>query len=302
MSNINITRIAKDLTSFFEGDSKNIGYFLTKVAVALIVYIIAVKLIKWFCSLLEKRLIKSALPIETRTFLTSVSKVALHILVILFIAAQLGINETSVAALVASAGVAIGLALQGGLSNLAAGAVIILAKPFVAGDYITESTHNYEGTVKKIELYYTTLATYDNRMVIIPNSVLAGNTIINTTAMAERRLEIIFGIYYESDLKQAKTIIRLILDNDEEINHKKEIEVFVEELAPDAVKIGFWAWVKSEDYFDVRWKINEKIKEAFDQGHIEICHTRLASNVRVNETKVDLHTTSSQAPHNIKEN
>lgn len=277
MADIDVNKIIKGISDFFDSDSKNIGHFLAKVAVALVVYIIAARLINWFCRMLEKRLIKSAIPKETRTFLSSVSKVALHLLVILLIAAQLGISETSVAALVASAGVAIGLALQGGLSNLAAGAVIILAKPFVAGDYIIESTHNYEGTVKKIELYYTTIATYDNQLVVIPNSVLGGNTIVNATAMEERRLEIIFGIYYESDLKKAKEILRSILEDDEEINHDKDIEVFVEELATDAVKIGFWAWVKSDDYFDMRWKINEKIKEAFDQGHIEICHNRPAS-------------------------
>ena len=274
MPGLDTNKMIEDIMDFFDNDSQNIGHFLVKVALALIVYFIATKLIKWFCKFLEKRLIKSAMPKETRTFLTSVSKVVLHILVILFIAAQLGINETSVAALVASAGVAVGLALQGGLSNLAAGAVIILSKPFVAGDYIVESTKGYEGTVKKIELYYTTITTYDNKLVIIPNSVLSSNIIVNETAMEERRLEIIFGIYYESDLKKAKEILRSILADDEGIKHDKEIEVFVEELASDVVKIGFWAWVKSDDYFSMRWKINEKIKEAFDQGHIEICHTR----------------------------
>jgi len=271
----NISKMVQDITKFFDSDSQNIGHFLIKVVIALIVYLIAVKLIKGLCKVLEKYLIKSAMPKETRTFLTSVGKVILHILVILLIAGQLGINETSVAALIASAGVAIGLALQGGLSNLAAGAIIILAKPFVAGDYIIGSNHNYEGTVKKIELYYTTIATYDNQLVVIPNSILGANAIVNTTAMEERRLEIIFSIYYEADLDKTKEILRLILANDDEINHDKEIEVFVEELGSDTVKIGFWAWVKSDDYHKMRWKINGKIKEAFDQGHIEMCHTRM---------------------------
>jgi len=283
MANLNVNQIAEDISNFFDNDSQNIGHFLIKVGIALVAYFIAAKLIGWLCKGMEKRLIKSAMPKETRTFVSSLAKVGLHILVLLFIAAQLGINETSVAALVASAGVAIGLAIQGGLSNLAAGAIIILAKPFVAGDYIIESTNGKEGTVKKIELYYTTLETYDNEMVVIPNSILAGNIIVNTTATDERRLEIIFGIYYESDVKKAKEILRDILENDEEITRKKDIKVFVEELATDCVKLGFWAWVKSENYFDMWWKINEKIKEAFDQGHIELFHTRLVSNVRMHE-------------------
>ena len=283
MSKLNANQIAEDISNFFDNDSQNIGHFLIKVGIALVAYFIAAKLIGWLCKGMEKRLIKSAMPKETRTFVSSLAKVGLHILVLLFIAAQLGINETSVAALVASAGVAIGLAMQGGLSNLAAGAIIILAKPFVAGDYIIESTNGKEGTVKKIELYYTTLETYDNEMVVIPNSILAGNIIVNTTATDERRLEIIFGIYYESDVKKAKEILRDILENDEEITRKKDIKVFVEELATDCVKLGFWAWVKSDNYFDMWWKINEKIKEAFEQGHIELFHTRLVSNVRRHE-------------------
>ena len=275
MTDFSIKGITQNIERFFDGNSKSVWQFLAKVVIALIVYFVATKLIKWLCKMLEKRLIKSAMPKETRTFLISVSKVVLHILVILFIAAQLGISETSVAALVASAGVAIGLALQGGLSNLAAGAVIILAKPFVAGDYIIESSNHYEGTVKKIELYYTTLATYDNQMVVIPNSVLGGNTIINTTAMEERRLEIIFSISYDADLRKAKEILRVLLDNDTGINHGKDVEVFVAELAPDAVKLGFRAWVKNGDYANVRWQINEKAKEAFDQGHIEMYRKRV---------------------------
>ena len=280
-----ITEVFNSVVSFLESDSKSIGHFLAKVAIALLVYFIAAKLIKGICKLLERRLIKSPMPVETRTFLSSVVKVALHLLVVLLIAASLGVNETSVAALLASGGVALGLALQGGLSNLAAGSIIILTKPFVAGDYIIESTHGYEGTVNKIELYYTTIETYDNQMVVIPNAILGDNIIINTTAVEERRLEIVFGIYYESDLKKAKAILRQILEEDDEIIRKDDIEVFVEELSPDAVRIGFWAWVKSDCHVEMGWKINEKIKEAFDQGHIEICHKRLVSNVHLDENK-----------------
>ena len=267
--------VITSISEYFKKDIPVVGQFVLKMIMALIVYLILAKIIKWSCRTLEKRLIKSAIPKEMRTFLTSFSKVALHVVVIFTIAGQLGVKESSVMAILASAGIGIGLALQGGLSNLAAGVIIILAKPFVAGDYITESVHSYEGTVKKIELYYTTLATFDNQMVVIPNSVLAGNTIINVTAMEERRLEIIFGIYYESDLQKAKDILLTILKNDSGVIQDRDINVFVEELGPQAVRIGLWAWVKNEDYYNIRWEINEKIKEAFDQGHIEICHTRL---------------------------
>jgi Small-conductance mechanosensitive channel len=285
MKDLSFNAISEMIFKYLEDDIPAIGRFVFKMALALLVYFILSKIIKWICNTIEKNLIKSAIPKETRTFLTSFSKVALHVVVIMMIAGQLGAKESSVMAILASAGIGIGLALQGGLSNLAAGVVIILAKPFVAGDYITESANNYEGTVKKIELYYTTLATFDNQMVVIPNSVLAGNTIVNVTAMEHRRLEIIFGIYYESNLQVAKDILFSILRNDEDIIQDKEINVFVEELGAQSVQIGLWAWVKNSDYFDVRWKINEKIKEAFDQGHIAICHTRLVSNGKMEDKK-----------------
>ena len=274
MEDLDINSIPERISEYFTNGIPVIGQFLVKVILALIIYFILAKLIKLFCRFLEKQMIKSAIPKETRTFLNSFSKVALHVLVIFVIAGQVGIKESSVAAILASAGIGIGLALQGGLSNLAAGVIIILAKPFVASDYIIESTNNYEGAVKKIELYYTTLATFDNQMVVIPNSILAGKTIINVTAMEERRLEIILDIYYEADLNKAKATLLKILNGDEGIIQEREINVFVEALGTQTVQLGLWAWVTNDDYDDVRWRINEKIKEAFDQGDIEICHSR----------------------------
>jgi len=272
MADLDISNISRKISEYFVNGIPVMGQFLIKVILALVIYVILAKLITLFCRSLEKQMIKSAIPKETRTFLNSFGKVALHVLVIFVIAGQIGIKESSVAAILASAGIGIGLALQGGLSNLSAGVVIILAKPFVAGDYIIESTNNYEGTVRKIELYYTTLATFDNQMVVIPNSILAGKTIINVTAMEERRLEIILNIYYESDLKAAKATLLEILNDEEGIIQEREINVFVEVLGAQTIQLGLWAWVKNDDYNKVRWEINEKIKAAFDQGRIEMCH------------------------------
>ena len=142
----------------------------------------------------------------------SVSKIGLYTILVLGIAMQFGLQESSVAAAVASAGVAIGLALQGGLSNFVGGFLILVFHPFQVGDYII--TQGYEGTVRKIEILYTTLQTVDNRRVIVPNGNLANNVMVNVTAAEKRKLEIKVGISYESSIQKAKDFMeRLILEH-----------------------------------------------------------------------------------------
>lgn len=250
------------------------GVFLT-VTLAIAAYYIGSKLIKWICGVLKKYLAKSNAPLEAITFLTSFAKTVLYILLVFSIATRVGVKESSVAALLASGGLAFGLALQGGLSNLAAGIIILLVKPFVAGDYIIESNGGNEGTVKKIEMYYTTLTTYDNRMVVIPNSALAGSTITNVTAMDERKLQSIIGISYEADLRRAKEILLALLQSDADVLADREMKIFVDSLDETSVKLGFRVWVKTDCYGDAKWRLNEKIKVSFDQAGIEIYHKRM---------------------------
>lgn len=265
---------------YFDRHLSSIGAFCLKVLLAILAYYIGAKLIKWVCRIFRKSLEKSSAPIEATTFLTSFIQAALYILMIFIIAMRLGVEASSVAALLASAGVALGLALQGGLSNLAGGVIILFLKPFVAGDYIIESTGGNEGTVKKIELYYTTLTTFDNRMVVIPNSTIANSTITNVTAMDERKLEIIVGISYQSDLRRAKDIIFLLLQKDEAILSDREIDVFVESLGETSVRIGFRAWVKTDQYMTAQWRLNEKIKIGFEETGIDIFHNQMNVHIK----------------------
>ena len=189
---------------------------------------------------------------------------------ILTIAGQLGVDKTSVAALVGSAGVAISLALQGGLSNFAGGLIIMFLRPFSVGDYIIENGNNIEGTVEKIELYYTTLMTVDSRRIVIPNSTLTGNSITNVTAMDKRRLEIKVGISYHSDLLKAKDILRRLVEEDPELLEREEIQIFVDQLADSAVILGIRAWVRTDEYWNTKWRMNERIKLEFDANGIQI--------------------------------
>ena len=179
------------------------------------------------------------------------------------------------AALIASAGVAVGLALQGSLSNFAGGILILLLKPFVVGDYIAVPQEGIEGTVKEIQIFYTKMATVDNQTVVVPNSILTSNSLTNVTARPERKLDLKVGISYDADMKQAKHIIEEILHRDLSVIQDEEIVVFVSDLADSAVMIGLRAWVKTEEYWAARWRILEQIKTEFDQAGIEIPYNQL---------------------------
>ena len=235
--------------------------FVLKVILALIVYFIGTKLIGWLCKNLRKHLVKFGSDEAAKSFLLSGIKIGLHLILILTIAGNLGVDKTSVAALVGSAGVAISLALQGGLSNFAGGLIIMFLRPFSVGDYIIENGEKTEGTVQKIELYYTT--------------VLTNDSITNVTAMEKRRLEIKVGISYESDLLLAKQILRELIEKDPELLDREETQVFVDELGDSAVILGLRAWVKTEEFWNTKWRMNEQIKLEFDKRGIRIPYPQM---------------------------
>ena len=249
--------------------------FLLKVILALVVYGVGSKVIAWICRLLRKQLTRFGTDEAAKSFLLSLVKIGMHAILILTIAGQLGVDKTSVAALVGSAGVAISLALQGGLSNFAGGLIIMFLRPFSVGDYIIENGNNIEGTVEKIELYYTTLMTVDSRRIVIPNSTLTGNSITNVTAMDKRRLEIKVGISYHSDLLKAKDILRRLVEEDPELLEREEIQIFVDQLADSAVILGLRVWVPTESYWPVKWRLNQRIKEEFDAQGIVIPYNQM---------------------------
>ncbi|MGI6011729.1 MAG: mechanosensitive ion channel family protein [Ruminococcus sp.] len=252
-----------------------LGTFLLKVLLAIIVYIVCSRVIKWVCGILRKSMTKAGVPAEAVSFINSLSKVGLYALLIFSIATQFGVEASSVAALLASAGVGISLALQGGLSNLAGGVIILIFKPFTVGDYIIEDTGNHEGTVQKIEMYYTTLLTMDNQRVMVPNATLTNNIITNVTAMDERKLDIKVGISYDSDLKKAKKILMGLIEAEDRIEKSMEIQVFVDGLCDSFVRLGLRAWVKTDQYWAVRWKLNEDIKISFEEAGIKIPYPQM---------------------------
>lgn len=260
----------------------NLIGFAIEIVLALIFFFLGRIAIKWIRKLTRKMLERSNVDKGVETFVDSLLKFMLYGILLFTIATKFGFDTASVAALIASAGVAVGLAVQGSLSNFAGGILILLLKPFVVGDYIIEDNHGDEGTVKEIQLFYTKLLTVDNRTVVIPNGMLTNNSLTNVTHMDERKLELKISISYESDLLKAKAVLADLIRKESRIMQDKEHRIFVDELGDDGVILGMRCWVSTEDYWNVRWDMLEGIKLTFDRENIVIPYRQM--NVRIQES------------------
>ena len=242
--------------------------YLLRIALVLMIFFVGRKLIKMIVSLCDQALKRHGMEVTVRRFFCNVINALGYICMLGILLQTVGLTATSLTALVASAGVAVGLALQGSLSNFAGGVLILLMKPFVIGDYIVQG--NTEGTVKEIGLVYTELITADNRLIVIPNGTLIDSSIVNVTATGKRRLELSVGIGYKSDLKKAKEVLIRLGENDPARDPENPVNVFVSELAESSVNLGLHVWVSSSEYWNAKWRLTENIKLAFDEEGIEI--------------------------------
>lgn len=251
------------------------------IVIVIITLFIASQVIRLLSNMLDKFLKKINIDIAVRRFLLSTLKVALYALVVLGLAERIGISSASIVAILGSAGVAIGLAWQGSLSNFAGGMIILFSHPFSRGDYII--TPKAEGIVDTIGIIYTILLTPDNKRISIPNGALANDVITNVTANDIRRIDIAVGVSYDTDIRKAKKLIKDAFDENGLVLKNNEILTYVSDLASSAVMLGGRAWCKTEDYWTARWGIIEEIKIKFDKNGIEIPYDQL--EVHINESK-----------------
>ena len=251
--------------------------FCIKVVLSIIVFFVGRRIISWIVNIMRKSLERANIDAGVVQFISSAGKAVLYMLLIFNIAISLGVKESSVAALLGTAGVTVGLALQGGLANLAGGVLLLIFKPFVVGDYIIQDQANgCEGTVAKIEICYTTLLSIDNKKIVVPNGILSNSTIINVTAKENRKLEIKVGISYDADIRKAKKVIEDILKADPDTrSDNSEMVVFVDSLADSAVIIGLRVWVPTDAYWKTKWRLNQRIKEEFDANGITIPYNQM---------------------------
>ncbi len=240
-----------------------------RILVALLVLFIGTKLIRLAMKLFAKTLEKSGADVSISQFLISFVKAALYVLLAFLIASYCGVDAASIVALLGSAGVAIGLAVQGSLSNMAGGVLILLLKPFKLGDYIADSAGN-EGTVDAIHVFYTRLRTVDNKVIILPNGTLANNSITNVTTSKTRRCDITIGISYDADIKIAKDVLMQVISEDEKTLKTEDLVVFVDSFGDSAINLGIRCWFNNEEFFAGKWRLNENIKYALDEAGINI--------------------------------
>lgn len=264
-----------EFTMYLKEHIPDLVNFGIRVLFALAFFCVGRAVIKWIRKIVRRSMQRSHADKGVEQFVDSLLKFGLYFLLVFSIATKFGVDTASVAALIASGGVAAGLALQGSLSNFAGGILILLLKPFEVGDYIVEDTNHNEGTVKEIQIFYTKLSTIDNKTIVIPNGMLTNSSLTNMTTQPERRLNIKVGITYEADLKRAKSIMERLLSEDACVIKEKEILVFVDELADHAVIIGARGWVKNEEFWPTQWRLLEKIKLSFDEEGIEIAYPQM---------------------------
>ena len=251
-----------------------------RILFAVIFFLIGVQLIKFVRRIVRKSMEKAGAEVGVTQFVDSFIKAAMYVVLAFMLASSFGVDAASIVALLGSAGVAIGLAVQGSLSNLAGGVLILLLKPFKVGDYIIESIIGMEGTVSEIQIFYTKLLTADNKVIVLPNGNLANNTITNVTASKCRRMNIVVGIAYDADLKKAKEVLQEILDKDEKTLKDKERLVYVDELAASSVNLGVRCWFATEDFWAGKWRVTENCKYALDAAGIEIPFQQVDVHVR----------------------
>jgi len=272
----------KDVNAVFaylQGKIPDVVSFGVRIILCFVLFLIGRMLVKWIRKIVRRSMEHANADKGVMQFIDSFLKFGLYALMLFFIATWLGVEASSIAALLASCGVAIGLALQGSLSNLAGGILILLLKPFVVGDYIIEDSGKNEGTVKEIQIFYTKLSTMDNKIIVIPNGTLANNTLTNVTARPERQLELRVGISYDADIKKAKDLLLQVALSNPSVIQEEEYGVYVDDLADSAVILILRVWVQTEAYKKTRWQLLEDIKYTYDEHGIEIPYNQLTVHV-----------------------
>lgn len=239
-----------------------------KLAFALAIYIVG----KWLVGVISRTLQKSmdarnVDPTITK-FVGSIAYYLMFAFVIIAALGQLGVQTASIVAIMGAAGLAVGFALQGTLSNFAAGVMMIVLRPIKVGDFVTVAGES--GTVAEVAIFATTLLTGDNKTIIIANSSVMGGNITNFSTQDTRRIDLVVGVGYGSNIEQVKNELQAIAEAENRILHDKGITIGVSELADSSVNLVFRSWVKSADYWGVFFELNERIKVRFDEVGIEI--------------------------------
>lgn len=250
------------------------------IVFALVIFFVGRFIARVVVKLINKLMTKSGTDSMLVDFVCAIANAIFMLFIVIAALDQLGVDTTSFIALIGAAGLAIGLSLQSSLQNFAAGVMLILFRPFKVGDFVEAG--GSIGTVEKISIFNTVMRTGDNREVIVPNGGIYGGTITNNSARDTRRIDMVFGIGYDDDIRKAKDIMQKILDSDERILKDPAANIAMAELADCSVNFNVRPWVKSEDYWNVRSDLLETIKLAFDENGISIPYPQM--DVHINKS------------------
>ena len=253
--------------------------YVFKILWAIVILIVGIKLTKFAIKIINKTRFHNNLDESVKRFLNSFIKIALYLITIITAAIQLGIPATSFVTVLASCGLAIGLALQGSLSNFAGGLMILIFKPFKIGDYIITST-SHEGTVKDINILYTILLTPDNRTVTIPNGTLSNGPVVDVTGNETRRLDVEIGISYDSDAEKALELLSQIASETPQVLPEPEIQTAITAYADSSVNLVLRVWVKTPDYWTATFFINRRLRQLFSENNIEIPYPQMDVHIK----------------------
>lgn len=267
----NLTNLDKSkLDEYMESLLDWLTHKLFDIGIALVCLWIGIKVCKLILKVIRNSFNKANMEDSVEGFLLSLIKGLLYIIVVIMAASIMGFQVTSLVTILGTASLAIGLALQGSLANFAGGVLILIMKPFRVGDYIIENDKKCEGTVISIDIFYTKLKTYDNRVIVIPNGNITANSIINLTAEKYRKLELNVNVAYNSDIKKVKQILGDIITSSEYYEDTMEVALYVDSFQDSSIKMGARCFVRTENYWAARWAMLEEIKMKFDENGIEI--------------------------------
>lgn len=244
---------------------------------ALVVLFVGLRVISYLSKLIDKAFEKSAMDKTVRLFLESLIRMALKVVLLITVAGMLGVQMTTFITLLGAMGLAIGLALQGSLSNFAGGVLILILKPFAVDDFIEGGGH--AGTVKKITIFYTYLTTPDNKEIVVPNGILSNGSITNYSANNIRRVDLLFGVGYESSTEEVKAVIHRVVEAHELVLDEPEAFVRMSAHADSALEFKVRVWCQASDYWTVYFDLIEQVKAAFDEANINIPYPHMDVNI-----------------------
>lgn len=265
--------MVENVAKFIDNLIEELAPICIKIVFALLILIVGLFLVKTLVKFLRKSKGFSKINDSAGHFLLSFIKIALNIIVIFSAAIVLGFPAASIVTVLATAGAAVGLALQGSLSNLAGGIMIVIFKPFKIGDFIVVGDNS--GTVKDISVFYTTIVTLDNKQITLPNGNLTNSAITNCSANPKRRVDFTFSVAYDSDIDKVKSLLKAAADENDNVIDKEKIEVHLAKHNDSSLDFVLFAWCSPSDYWAVFYSITERVKQLFDENNVEIPYPQM---------------------------